>query len=173
MTPEEQPWRAVRLLRSIRAWAVVFIVGLALSGITAFPLVHELHMLLRWTAPLHAAGLTAWLERVSRALDAQAATAPFLAYGTDWLAFGHLVIATAFAGLWRDPVRNRWLVTWGLIACAGVVPLAFFAGPVRGIPVYWRLVDCSFGVLGCVPLLIVRSKIQQLGALQMDGLTPL
>jgi hypothetical protein len=25
--------------------------------------------------------------------------------GTDWLAFGHLAIAAAFAGLWIDPAR--------------------------------------------------------------------
>jgi hypothetical protein len=34
---------------------------------------------------------------------------PFVTYGTDWLAFGHFVIALAFVGALRDPVRNRWL----------------------------------------------------------------
>ena len=92
-------------LRSIRRWVVVFILGLAVSGVTAFPLVHELHWLLRAVEPLHLPALMAWLLRVSQALDQQARRAPFLAYGTDWLAFGHLVIATAFLGLWRDPVR--------------------------------------------------------------------
>ena len=33
---------------------------------------------------------------------------PLLAYGTDWLAFSHLVLAVVFLGAWRDPVRNRW-----------------------------------------------------------------
>ncbi len=155
-----------RMLQSIRRWVAVFIVGLVLSGVTAFPLVNELHWLLRLTEPLHAPGLTAWLLRVSRALDAQAADAPFLAYGTDWLAFGHLVIGTAFVGLWRDPVRNRWLVTWGLLACAGVVPLAMIAGAARGIPLYWRAIDCSFGVFGCLPLLWVRRKIAALERLR-------
>jgi len=36
------------LLKGIRAWLVVFVVGLVLSGATAFPLVHEL----RWTEDL-------------------------------------------------------------------------------------------------------------------------
>lgn len=156
-------------LRSIRRSVVVFLVGLVLSGVTAFPLVHELHWLLHITRTLHATGLTAWLLRVSRALDAQASEAPFLAYGTDWLAFGHLVIAAAFLGLWRDPVRNRWLVSWGLLACAGVVPLALFAGAARGIPPYWRAIDCSFGVFGCLPLLWVRRQIAKLERLRQGS----
>ncbi len=155
-----------RCLLSVRRWVAVFVVGLVLSGVTAFPLVHELHWLVRLIRPLHAAALQGWVERVSASLDRQAAEAPFLAYGTDWLAFGHLVIAAAFLGLWNDPVRNRWLVTWGLIACAGVVPLALIAGPVRGIPPYWRMIDCSFGVFGCLPLWWVRRQIGVLERLQ-------
>jgi hypothetical protein len=37
-------------------------------------------------------------------------------------------------------------VTFGLIASAGIFALAFIAGPVRGIPWFWTLVDCSFGI---------------------------
>jgi hypothetical protein len=58
-------------------------------------------------------------------------------YGTDWLAFAHLVIAVAFWGPLRDPVRNIWVIEWGMIACVGIVPLALFAGPVRDIPLWW------------------------------------
>jgi hypothetical protein len=82
-----------------------------------------------------------------------------LAYGTDWLAFAHLVIAIAFVGPYLDPIRNKWVVTFGLIACAGVFPLALIAGAVRGIPFGWRLIDCSFGVFGGIPLLIARHSI--------------
>jgi hypothetical protein len=32
---------------------------------------------------------------------------PFLAYGTDWLAFVHLVIAVAFVGPFFDPVPDK------------------------------------------------------------------
>jgi hypothetical protein len=46
-----------------------------------------------------------------------------------------------------------WVVDFGLIACGLVVPFAFVAGAVRGIRLYWRLLDCGFGVLGCVPLM--------------------
>jgi hypothetical protein len=54
------------------------------------------------------------------------------------------------------------IITFGLIACASVIPLALIAGPIRGIPFPWRLIDCSFGVLGSVPLLICRMSITAL-----------
>src|SRR4029079_19348442 len=78
---------------------------------------------------------------------------PFIAYGTDWLALAHLVLAILFVGPYRDPVRNKWVIDFGLIACAAVIPLALICGPLRGIPLYWRLIDCSFGVFGAIPLL--------------------
>ena len=87
---------------------------------------------------------------------------PFLAYGTDWLAFAHLVIAIAFIGPFLDPVRNKWVITFGLIACAAVIPLALIAGAIRGIPFPWRLIDCSFGVFGSIPLMICRRSIEML-----------
>lgn len=154
------------LLRRIRIWLALFMLGLVLSGLTAFPLESEL----RWLVSLlpdapgaHPAALTAWLVRVRDALAETNRCYPFLAYGTDWLAFAHLVLAVAFVGPWRDPVRNVWVVDFGLIACALVIPLALVAGEVRGIPLGWRAIDCSFGVFGAVPLLVVRRLIGRLG----------
>jgi len=148
-----------------RFWLAVFIAGLVLSGITAFPLGHEIRWLdsILHTSSLRAGanstGLLAWVDRVSEGVTQTNARFPFIAYGTDWLAFAHLVIAVAFIGPYLDPVRNKWVVTFGLIACAGVVPLALIAGPIRGIPLGWRLIDCSFGVIGSVPLLLCRRHI--------------
>ena len=93
-----------------------------------------------------------WLVTVRDALIATNARYPFLAYGTDWLAFAHLVIAIAFVGALRDPVRNRWLFLFGMISCLLVIPYAMACGGARGIPFYWRLIDCSFGVFGFIPL---------------------
>jgi hypothetical protein len=45
-----------------------------------------------------------------------------------------------------------------------VIPLAMIAGAVRGIPIGWRLIDCSFGVIGSIPLVICRRGIQWLEA---------
>ncbi|MFE2827923.1 hypothetical protein [Streptomyces sp. NPDC059271] len=157
------------LLKGIRAWLVFFVVSLVLSGATAFPLVHELHwtedLLRTLSVPEHLPALMDWIERVRRGLDTADADYPFLLYGTDWLAFAHLVIAVAFYGPYRDPVRNIWVVEFGMIACAGIVPLALICGPVRGIPFWWTLLDLSFGVLGVIPLHVVRKKIKRLEAL--------
>jgi hypothetical protein len=158
-------------LRRIRFWLAGFIVGLVLSGVTAFALETELGWLVSilhadWLRPISEfTGLLPWIERVNEALRTTNAHYPFLAYGTDWLAFAHLVIAVAFVGPYIDPVRNKWVITFGLIACAGVVPLALIAGGIRGIPFPWRLIDCSFGVVGFVPLLICRRLI---GALERE-----
>lgn len=155
-------------LRRIRIWLGAFIVGLVLSGVTAFPLQSELQSLLAalrrpaiepYAQAIH---LLPWIQRVSEAEEATNAQYPFLAYGTDWLGFAHLVIAIAFIGPWMDPVHNKWVITFGLIACACVIPLAVIAGAVRGIPLAWRFIDCSFGIFGCVPLLICRKSIHAL-----------
>ena len=150
-------------LRGIRAWLVFFVVCLVLSGATAFPLVHEL----RWTeeALRHLPtpdALMDWITRVRRGLDTADSDYPFLLYGTDWLAFAHLVIAVAFYGPYRDPVRNIWVVEFGKIACAGIIPLALICGPIRDIPFWWSVIDMSFGVFGVVPLYVVRKKIKRL-----------
>ena len=107
-----------------------------------------------------------WLRAVHEALAATNKKYPFLAYGTDWLAFAHLVIAIVFIGPFRDPIRNKWVLTFGLLACAAVIPLALIAGEIRGIPWYWRVIDCSFAVAGCVPLLICRRYVRKLESLE-------
>lgn len=137
------------LLRKIRLLTGLFILGLFNIGVTAIPLLQETSWLVQiFNMP--------WLLRVHAALEQTQSQFPFLFYGTDWLAFGHIVIAIAFIGAWRDPVRNRWLFDFGLIACALVVPYALVFGAWRGIPLWWRLVDCSFGVFGSIPLWLCR-----------------
>jgi hypothetical protein len=164
MTLSITPRRSLHL-RRVRFWLAVFIAGLVLSGLTAFPLESEIRWLdgILHTPSLRliagSTGLLWWVDRVCRGVTETNARYPFIAYGTDWLAFAHLVIAVAFIGPWIDPVRNKWVVTFGLIACAGVIPLALIAGPIRGIPLAWRFIDCSFGLVGCIPLLLCRRHI--------------
>lgn len=154
-------------VRAIRLWLAIFITGLVLSGLTAFPLEREIGGIVRGLAAVGVptdSSLMIWMVRVRDALADVGRRHPFLPYGTDWLAFAHLVISVAFVGPWRDPVRNRWVIDWGLIACAMVIPLALIAGPIRGIPWGWRLIDCSFGVFGAIPLLVVRRRIARLAS---------
>ena len=154
------------LLRSIRIWLAIVILGLFLSGVTAFPLQHELDLVIRIAAHFDLSGqvpaLNDWFIRVDHALADTNARYPFLAYGTDWLAFAHIVIAMVFVGPYLDPVRNKWIVTWGQINSVGIFFLALIAGPIRGIPPYWRLIDCSFGIVCGAILIHVQRKTSQL-----------
>jgi hypothetical protein len=50
-----------------------------------------------------------------------------------------------------------------------VLPLALIAGPIRGITFAWRMIDSSFGVFGCIPLLLVLRDIDRLERLQADA----
>ncbi|HKI68888.1 MAG TPA: hypothetical protein VKA67_04820 [Verrucomicrobiae bacterium] len=103
-----------------------------------------------------------WLVKVQTALQSTSDRFPFLYYGTDWLAFAHFVIAIAFVGALWDPVRNVWLYTFGMTACVLVVPYAMIFGAIRGIPVWWRLFDCLFGVFGFIPLWFCRRWVRQI-----------
>lgn len=163
------------LLWRIRAWLAFFIVGLVLSGLTAIPLVWEVDRIGdvlgvdRDAPPDQYAGLRHWIARVGQGLRETEAKHPFIAYGTDWLAFAHVMIAVAFVGPWFAPARNRWVIDWGLVACAAVIPWALVFGALRGIPLPWRLLDCSFGVLGAIPLLLVRRDVRRLMRLDAGG----
>ncbi|MBO0834882.1 MAG: hypothetical protein J2P28_05090, partial [Actinobacteria bacterium] len=145
-------------LARVRICLSVFVAGLVLAGVTAFPLEWETRMLSQW---LHGSGtwagdslpaMRAWIDEARYGLAISYHRYPWLAYGTDWLAFGHLTTAIVFAGAIRDPVRNKWVVQLGMIACLLVIPLAAICGPLRGIPTFWLPIDMSFGVIGIVPL---------------------
>jgi hypothetical protein len=159
------------LRRRIKALTWLFILGLVLSGATAIPLPAELDRLVdltgarQWVqapASTAAPGWALWLNRVQTTLREADQRSPFVFYGADWLAFGHFAIAIAFVGALRDPVRNRWLFTFGMIACVLVIPFALVFGAIRGIPVWWRLLDCSFGVFGMIPLWLCRRWVNEL-----------
>jgi hypothetical protein len=141
-----------------------------LSGATAIPLQGELNLLVNYCGSNGEA--SEWARRLLRVREALSQTQerhPFLFYGTDWLAFGHFVIAIAFIGALRDPVRNRWLFDFGLIACALVIPYALVFGGLRGIPIWWRLIDCSFGMFGFIPLWFCRKWTSELERLVSRG----
>ena len=160
------------LRRRIRFLIWLFIVGLVLSGATAIPLQCELDMSARILGVADSSsgeatsGLTKWILKVREALRDTNMKYPFIAYGFDWLAFGHFMIAIAFVGALRDPARNVWLFQFGMIACVLVVPYAFVFGAVRGIPIYWRLIDCSFGILGFIPLRLCYRWTKELSPLR-------
>lgn len=162
---------ADRLRQRIRFLLIFFVVALIVSGVTAFPLRWEVDILLNligpgtWMESLWPA-MAEWIATVHQGITEVHENYPFMFYGTDWLAFAHIVIAIAFWGSLKDPVKNIWVVEWGMIACVLVIPLAMICGPVRGIPFFWRLFDCAFGILGIIPLWIVRNDIRRIVELE-------
>ena len=159
--------QAQYLRKQIRRTIVFFIIALILSGITAFPIETQLELIsTRMALPYT---LQRWIDAVYLAVKNTNDLYPYLSYGTDWLAFAHLVIAAAFIGPLKDPVRNIWVIQFGMIACVMVFPLAFIAGSVRGIPFYWQLIDCSFGVIGFFVLYYCYRKILALEKATQDS----
>ncbi|MBL0077817.1 MAG: hypothetical protein IPP53_01535 [Bacteroidetes bacterium] len=156
-----------QLNKRIRYLLIFFISALALSGITAFPLVWELSILNKYlgqdtyVSTIFPA-LSNFITYVNRGLIETDEKYPFLFYGTDWLAFAHIIIAIAFIGPFKDPVRNKWVIDFGIINCLLIFPLALIMGNIRGIPFFWQVLDCSFGILGLIPLLLIKKYIKQL-----------
>lgn len=131
-----------QLKRKIKTWIVLFIVLLVLSGVTAFPIETELAFLTKHISDFPEF-MQIWITTIYNEVNAVNINYPHLSYGTDWLAFAHIVIATVFIGPLIDPVKNIWVIQFGMIACIMVFPLALIAGPIRQIPFFWQLIDCS------------------------------
>ena len=136
----------------------LFVFGLIVSGISALPLRLELAILSNLlgisdpSAYVDLQGLRRWIAFVYFGLQETYSRFPFFGYATDWLAFGHFVIAGFFILPLVDPARYRTVLHVGLAACAGVIVLALICGPIRSIPFFWTLIDCCFGIVGAIPL---------------------
>lgn len=164
---------AQSLRKRVRRLIVFFVMALVLSGVSALPLRWEIDILSKLTGPGTFVEsiwpvMAGWVAFVYRGITETYREYPFIAYGTDWLAFAHIVIAIAFIGPLKDPVKNIWVIESGMIACMLVIPLSLIAGPVRGIPLFWQMLDCSFGVFGFIPLWITRRSIQQIAELEQE-----
>ncbi len=137
--------RAELLKRRIRLLPIAFTIGIAISGITAFPLRWEMNGLARFMGAVPSdtmdttTGLLQWVVRVRNGLNDAYGKYPFIAYRTDWQ------------------------------ACIAVIRLAFICGQIREIPIYHRLTDCSFGVFGIIPLRLCRRDILELARLDAKG----
>jgi hypothetical protein len=146
----------------------LFIFGLIISGLSAFPLRLELAILSNVfgisdpSAYVEMQGLRRWIAFVYFGLQETYSRFPFFGYATDWLAFGHFVIAGFFILPFANPTRYRAVLHVGLAACAGVIVLAVICGLIRSIPFFWTLIDCSFGIVGAIPLLYCLHLIKRL-----------
>lgn len=149
-----------------RFWLIVFSAALIASGMTAIFAREGLRLL----SPLFSQGsffqslwpsMAEWLTLVYQAIEKTYDKYPFLAYGYDWLAFGHFIIAIPFLMAIRDPIKHSWVITYGISACVAVLPFAIVFGAIREIPLFWRVVDTMFGVGGMIVLLILRAQLKK------------
>ena len=156
------------LRRRIRVLLGMFVVGLVLSGSTAVPIQAEpdfLHGMFGEAEGSWCPRVAGWISFVHQGVTEASDRYPFMFCGTDWLAFGHIVIAVAFIGPLRDPVRNIRVIEWGMVTCVLVIPAAMVCGPIRGILFGWWLIDCSFDVVGIVPLYLACGYTQRILAI--------
>lgn len=126
--------------KQVKALIVVLAAGLFLSGVTAIPLEWELGLLNKWFD-------NGWIDQVNDAVVYTNQEMPFMAYGTDWLAFAHVILAILVIGTFRRPEEHRWIFQFGMIASVLILPVAGFFGELRGIPWGWRLIDMSFALV--------------------------
>ena len=159
-------------IKKIRFLIIFYMVALVAAGVTAFPVESELNLLCallsinpETLAELQGSFIEpvlSWPYGVQEGMTETNDKYPYLAYGFDWLAYAHLMIAVLFVGPYIDPIKNKWVIYWGIFACISIFPLAFICGPIRSIPFYWTLVDCSFGLFGILPLIWCVRLIKQL-----------
>lgn len=145
-------------MKTIRTLLVSFMILLILSGLTAFPVRTEIDYLVEHQnsfSPL----LQGWILQLKSVIDV---TPDIILYGTDWLAFAHIIISLFFIPVIINPVKHQVNLKIGMFACIAVFPLAFICGPVRGIPFFHQLIDCCFGIGGIIFLYIAFRKIKQL-----------
>lgn len=145
-------------MRTIRFHLVLFVIILALSGITAFPIQTEIDFLY---SHLHSfpTMFHKWIESLYHKIHS---TPDVMFYGTDWLAFAHIIISLFFVPVYIDPTKHKANLYVAMFACLMVFPLAFICGPIRNIPFFHQLIDCSFGVIGILYLYFILLKIKKL-----------
>ncbi len=163
---------ADRLRRRIRGWLWVFIVGLVFSGLTAIPLAWELDLLAHWVTP-HGLLWRSGSGASGMACIETYAQAPF--HGL-WDGLAGVRASDYRPRVCRAAARTRPQPLGNYVRhdCLRlVVPWAMVFGSLRGIPFFWRLIDCSFGVFGIIPLWLCRRDIDRLERMEAQrGMKP-
>lgn len=148
----------MKKITKIRITLGAFIVLLILSGITAFPIKTEIDFMYQ-NQKVFPNLLEQWIGELYQLISD---TPPLFFYGTDWLAFAHIIIALFFIPIYKNPTQYQLNLTIGMIACLAIFPLAFVCGAIRGIPFFHQLIDCSFGIIGFLVLLFINRQINLL-----------
>lgn len=149
------------LRKKIRMALLLTIAGLIASGLSAIPLKTELNFVLQFREQLPVF-LVEWFDKVNLAITETSEKYPLVLYGYDWLGFAHVLIALAFIGPLLDPVKNQWVVIWGMMASALTIAMALVAERFRDIPFFWSLIDAAIGAGAFLILWICNTWINQL-----------
>ncbi|MBA2422277.1 MAG: hypothetical protein H0V61_03530 [Chitinophagales bacterium] len=149
------------LRKKIRFALLITIIGLLFSGLSAFPLQAELDFALQFSHLLPTF-LVDWFNEVKVAITETAEKYPLVLYGYDWLGFAHFLIAFAFIGPLRDPIKNQWVVEWGMISSALTIAMSLVVEPMRNIPLFWSLIDATIGAGAFLILWLCNHWINQL-----------
>lgn len=152
---------ATRLRRKIKTAVIFIIIGLLLNGISSIPLQAELKILLSNPGALPQPPRDWWIY-VNHGLTETNTNYPFMRYGFDWLAFAHVMIAIAFIGPFKDPIKNEWIIQWGIITSALSIVMALCGERLRDIPLWWSFIDAFIAVVALIILLLCNGWIKQL-----------
>jgi hypothetical protein len=157
--------QGVRDLAMVRMMLTVVSLGLFVSGMTCYFLPWELTTIIDIVWGRGADAWTGFSEMHTFILKMEAAIYhvnehyPEMFLGTDYLGFAHILLAILFIGPIINPVKNIWVVHFGMICCVLVIPAAFLFGYLRGAPTMHYFVDASFGIGAMLFLLIAMRKI--------------
>jgi len=155
----------------IKVLTWVFILGLIFSGATAIPLEPELNLLAKFFGVADkssievASGMAHWILRSRSPARHQCE----ISVSGVWNRLAGVRTFCNRSGVHRGiarPGSQRVAFYLCMIACVMIVPYAFIFGGVRGIPVYWRLIDCSFGVFGILPIWYLPPMRQEIEMLR-------
>lgn len=141
---------------------VIVAFGLFVSGVTIWPWDIELSFAI--SALQAIAGpepLIQLLQDIQQDMRLLEQSNSFVLYVADWLAFAHLVLVVLFLMALKNPIRNVLVVRFGILCSLSVPVLAITCIPMRGIPLFWILIDSSFA-LCAMPLWIALKDIRKL-----------
>jgi hypothetical protein len=153
----------LNIQKKIKLLILTFIVSLVAIGISVFPVTSILDNLIPFlTSNYPDSRLTNFLQAISEALNYNHEHYPFMLYTLDWLGYAHLMIALVFIGPLRDPVKNIWVIEFGILACLLTIPAIFIFGYKNQMPLWWSFIDCSFGIIGAMLLFYIKYLINKI-----------
>ena len=156
-----------KVKRRIRILLILFIFGLAFGCHLVLFVRPELDWLNNMLGTGTRMGenfpnLSAWINHLYEGITETYSKYPFVAYCMDWLAFAQLAFIVFFIGTIADPVRNIWIIKSGMVICVLHILLAFGGGSFRGVPLFWRFLDSSFGFVGLIVLYLAYKNVKYL-----------